>query len=281
VKVFDRNFTTAAALADAIRWAAGLQVAGVPLNPDPAQIITLSLGSSQDSRTVREAIEAAVSRGALVVASAGNQGEAGVDFPARYDNVLGVGAVNTQFHRSCFSDFGPGLDLMAPGGDGYLCQAARDEAILSTFPGSDYGLDAGTSMAAPLAAGAAALVWAGMNGADAERVRERLLATAYFDPSYMSSESYGAGVLRVDLALGFPGPGDRASVQTAGASTAIDTVVLNRSGSSSEYSLEGLAAGRYTVEADAVGRSRALSGSRAVDLGDGQRRTSVTIPLQP
>jgi subtilisin family serine protease len=280
VKVFHEDFTTAAALAEAIRWAAGETVAGVR-NPNPANIITLSLGAGSDSRTVREAVLAAQARGALIVASSGNQGESEVDYPARYPGVLGVGAVNTSFRRSCFSDYGEGLDLMAPGGDGYLCNAPRNETLLSTFPGNDYGIDAGTSMAAPLAAGAAALAWADMGSPDAELVTRRLVETAYFDSDYMSAERYGAGVVRVDRAVGFPGPGDQAAVQAVGPSTALDTVTLDRAGSSSSYLLDGLAAGRYSLEADAAGRSRTMLGTRTVDLAEGQEVTPLAIPLEP
>lgn len=280
IKVFSGGgYTTASALADAIRWAAGETIGGVP-NPNPARIITLSLGATADSRVVREAIDRARSRGALVVASSGNQGERGVDYPARYSEVIGVGSVNTGFQRSCFSDYGEGLDLMAPGGDGYRCQAGADEALLSTFPNNDYGVDAGTSMAAPLVAGVAALVWGDMEMASAERVRARLLESAFFDGAFMDDEHYGAGVVRADSALGFPGPGDDAVVQATGPSTAIDDVTLDRYGSSARYSLPQLAAGSYSVEADAAGRSRSLSGSVSIELGQGEALSNLIIPLE-
>ncbi|MEX2534819.1 MAG: S8 family serine peptidase [Trueperaceae bacterium] len=284
IKVFNDGITTAAALADAIRWAAGLDVSGVPRNPEPADIITLSLGSEGDSSTVREAVQDAQEAGALVIASAGNQGHGDVDYPARYSGVIGVGAVNTDFERSCFSDYGQGLDLMAPGGDGYLdfiddCRSADDEAILSTFPGNDYGIDAGTSMAAPLAAGAAVQAWTSMSSPSAESVRERLLETAYFDDEYMSEERYGAGIVRVDRAVGFPGPGDEAAVQATGPSTALDTVTLQLDGTSTRFSLDGLAGGSYTLAADAAGLSLTLSGSRIVQLNESEDISSLVLPL--
>lgn len=281
IKVFHEDASTAAALSEAIRWAAGISVSGVPENRHPAQIITLSLGAEVDDPTVAGAIRAASDRGSLVIASAGNQGERDVDYPARYEEVIGVGAVNSNFRRSCFSDYGPGLDIMAPGGDGYLCQAPRNEALLSTFPGNDYGVDAGTSMAAPLVAGAAALAWAEMSAPTADRVRERLITTAYFNSDYMNEDSYGAGVVRADVALGFPGPGDQATVQAIGPSTALATVTLDQWGSSSTYRLENLAAGSYRIEADAAGRSRALSGALTLSLEKGQEASSVTIRLEP
>jgi subtilisin family serine protease len=280
VKVFHEGSTTAEALAKAIRWAAGESVAGTR-NPQPANIITLSLGAAQDSSTVRLAVEAAQARGVLIVASTGNQGERSVDFPARYPDVIGVGSVNTRLERSCFSDYGPGLDLMAPGGDGYLCGAENDEALLSTFPGDAYGIDAGTSMAAPLVAGAAALVWADMRHPSAELVTQRLLDTAYFESGQMSEERYGAGIVRVDAALGFPGPGDIATVEAAGPSTALDTVTLDPTGGSSAFSLEDLSGGSYTVRADAAGRSRALNGANSTQLSDDQDLDGLTVTLAP
>lgn len=283
IKVFDGLSTTAPALAKAIRWAAGLPVEGAPANEHPADIITLSLGANEDSTLVRQAIEAAADEGALIIASAGNQGHGSLDYPARYEEVVAVGSVNSEFERSCFSDYGSGLDIMAPGGDGFLgipdCSGANDEALLSTFPGDDYGIDAGTSMAAPIVAGAAALAWAHTPDATARRVTERLLNTAYFDDSYMSREFYGAGVLRVDLALGFPGPGDEATVQATGPSSALDTVTLRLDGTSTAFSLGDLAAGSYTVAADALGDRFSLSGAATFSLGPAQHLNGATVPL--
>ena len=283
IKVFDGGFTTASALADAIRWAAGLRVDGVPTNQHPADIITLSLGSGEDSQLVRNAVEAAVDEGALVIASAGNQGHGSIDYPARYADVVAVGSVNSEFERSCFSDYGSGLDIVAPGGDGFLpiggCSGADDEALLSTFPGNDYGLDAGTSMAAPIVAGTAALVWTHTPDPSAEVVRDRLEDTAYFDDSYMTREFYGAGVVRADLALGLPGPGDEATVQATGPSTALDTVTLLLDGTSTGFSLDGLASGSYTVAADALGDRFTLSGASSFSLSPAGDLNGVAVPL--
>lgn len=280
IKVFHDDYTDEIAVGDAIRWAAGGSVPGVPSNPNRAKIITLSLGASDDSQYVRDAVEFAARQGALIIASAGNDGDQSIDYPARYPQVIAVGSVNSRLQRSCFSDYGNELELMAPGGDYAGCGADQDEGLISTAPGNDYLVDAGTSMAAPLVAGAAAVTWSATPAADADLIRQRLSDSAYFDASYMTGNHYGRGVVRIDRAVGFPGPGDQASVQAVGPSTAVDTVTLDPFGHSTEFELTGLAAGGYDVVAEAWGRSLELSGSLSLEVpaaGD----LEVPIPLAP
>ena len=283
VKVFSNGASTGSALAQAIRWAAGEQIRDVPRNQHPAQVINLSLGAPSVSDAVQLAIEDARDRGVLVIASAGNDGESQVDFPANLSDVIGVGSVTSELRRSCFSDYGTGLDIVAPGGQGSpsstlstggACDFDRNEALLSTVPGN-YGEAAGTSMAAPLVSGAAALLWANNPGASAEKIRDLLLDSAYFDSSYMNRQEYGQGVLRLDRALGLPGPGDTVRVQAAGPSTDIDEVTLDPYGSSGQFRLEGLAPGSYEVTATALGRASALEGSATTTLREGRSENLV------
>lgn len=285
VKVFENGGATASALAAAVRWSAGESVSGTPRNSNPARIITMSLGAGTHSQTLRDAIRAATERGALVIAAAGNKGSEVVDYPARYPEVLAVGSVNSSLDRSCFSDYGAGLDLMAPGGDtnnpSYpleRCRAPRPEGIVSTTPGDTYGLQAGTSMAAPVVAGVAALVWSDLGSrATAEQVRARLLETAYFEPTYMTREEYGAGVVRADAALGFPGPGSEAAVTATGPTTQLATVTLDPYGSSTAYRLSGLTTGDYQLEASASGARRDLTGRTDARIGGGTVNADVQL----
>ena len=102
VKVFfNYNFTDAAALARAIRWAAGDDVSGVPRNNNPADIINLSLGTTANSQTIQNAVNEAQSRGALLIAAAGNDGN-DVLYPAKYPGVVAVGSVNSNFQTLLF-----------------------------------------------------------------------------------------------------------------------------------------------------------------------------------
>lgn len=159
-------------IADAIRWAAGLSVVGVPDNPNPADVINLSLGSSgQCSNTEQSAINAAVEAGALVVVAAGNEGTdtSGIA-PANCNNVVVVAATTRQGSETCYTNAGEEVDLSAPGGNSYEGACSSDPAGDAIYSTSNDSADrpenggptiepgAGTSFATPLVSGAAALL---------------------------------------------------------------------------------------------------------------------------
>jgi serine protease len=139
----------------AIRWAAGLPVDGVPLNPTPARVINLSLGGSGECLvSEQEAIDAATTAGAIVVVAAGNGGpdQIGDDLdvmpssPANCKNVITVAATNPTGQRTTFSNFGSNVTIAAPG------QAIRT----TTFGG--YTNASGTSFATPIVSGIVSLM---------------------------------------------------------------------------------------------------------------------------
>lgn len=203
-------------LIKAIRWASGLAVAGAPVNENPADIINLSLGVPGRHPVLDEATTQAWQAGVLVVAASGNN-SGGVLSPANGPHVLAVGSVDQDRQRSGFSNYGPELDLMAPGGFAtaggeatVACAASATTSILSTMPLMPsappelaYGCLAGTSMAAPFVAGVAALLFAQDATRTAADVRQVLLATALSEP-YMSPVSYGSGIVCADAAVGAP-----------------------------------------------------------------------------
>jgi serine protease len=165
-------------IADAIRWAAGLPVDGVPDNATPAAVINLSFGGSGDSRTLQSAVDAATDRGAIVVAAAGNGGGDLTDYaPADLVHVIAVGAADRSGQLAAYSNRGPRVDLLAPGGD-----FAAGDGVVSTMrtPGSGYTYAywAGTSQATPHVAGVAALMRALDPGLGVERARMILHDTA-------------------------------------------------------------------------------------------------------
>jgi subtilisin family serine protease len=111
-----------------------------------ANVINLSLGSTDESETITSAIRDALDAGIVVVAAAGNE-KRPVDFPANVPGVVAVSSLSRDLKFSYFSNRGEGVSFIAPGED-----------ILSTFPGSQYAYAQGTSQAAPHVAGVAALL---------------------------------------------------------------------------------------------------------------------------
>ncbi len=117
-----------------------------------AKIINCSWGGPGFSQAEQDIINYATQQGSLVVAAAGNDHTGNPNYPAAYDNVISVAAVNYLDHVTAYSNYGTTVDLAAPGGD------SPGLAIYSTLYPSTYGLEAGTSMASPLVAGLAGLV---------------------------------------------------------------------------------------------------------------------------
>jgi len=111
-----------------------------------AQVINLSLGGSNPSSTLENAVNYAISKGVIVVAAAGNNGTEGALYPAAYLDVIAVGSVDPNLQHSSFSNYGSQIDIWAPGRD-----------ILTTKGDGGFGLVSGTSFAAPYVAGAEAL----------------------------------------------------------------------------------------------------------------------------
>ena len=112
-----------------------------------ADIVTMSLGVDGVSIALENAVEYAASHGVIMVAAAGNSGTSVVSYPAAFPDVIAVGATDSSDRRASFSNYGEGLDVVAPGVN-----------IYSTQGNGNYQYLSGTSTAAPHVAGVAALM---------------------------------------------------------------------------------------------------------------------------
>ena len=143
-----------------------------------ADIINLSVyANGRPPSALERAVQRAVSRGVLIVGISGNTGEEGVLYPAKYDDVLAVGATTRDDLAAGFSSYGPELFVCAPG-----------ERIVSFVPGGGTSTRSGTSFAAPHVSGILALILSVHPGITAtgavEILRDALedLGTRGFDP---------------------------------------------------------------------------------------------------
>ncbi|WP_425275237.1 S8 family peptidase [Streptomyces olivochromogenes] len=149
---------------DAITWASGGSVSGVPANANVAKVINMSLGGSGAcTSATQSAITAAVNRGTTVVVAAGNDNDNAANYsPASCNNVVTVAATGRSGSRASYSNYGSIVDISAPGGD---MSTATANGIYSTLnsgtktPSSEsYAYYQGTSMATPHIVGLVALM---------------------------------------------------------------------------------------------------------------------------
>ncbi|KAB0638575.1 S8 family peptidase [Burkholderia latens] len=193
VRVLGKCGGTTSDIADAMRWAAGIPVNGVPTNPNPAKIINLSLGGvGACSTTFQQAIDDVNAKGVTVVVAAGNDGlSTGLDQPANCRGVISVGATDATGRRASFSNFGADVALSAPG-VGVLSTANGG----TTTPGADtYGTASGTSLATPQVSGIVGLMLSVNGNLTPAQIRQKLQggARAAMLPASTSCTAMPAG----------------------------------------------------------------------------------------
>jgi serine protease len=191
-----------------------------------AKVINLSLGGSDTSIALENAVANAYNSGVTIIAASGNGSSNQVSYPAAYDAyVIAVGATRYDETRASYSNYGASLDLVAPGGDNGKDQnkdGYGDGVLQNTFTSykddgdpwcvspndtkadpTDFGywfLD-GTSMSAPHVAGVAALLLAQNSSRTPDDIRDILQSTAEDKGDAGWDQYYGHGLLDAAAAL--------------------------------------------------------------------------------
>ncbi|CAM3460958.1 Serine protease [Deinococcus saxicola] len=198
-----QGHTTLARAIDAMRWAAGLEVAGVPLNRFPAQVINASFVLKTVPHTgcapaMQKAVNEILAHGTVIVAGAGNtHAPAWRNTPAGCQGVISVAATDTQDRRAPYSDWGGAIALSAPGG-------TQGEGV-DVWWGAHLSERRGSSFSAPLVAGTVGLLLAQHPDLTPAEVKVILQRSARpfvgesCDPQHRAG--CGAGVLDVSAAL--------------------------------------------------------------------------------
>ncbi|MCZ7631752.1 MAG: S8 family serine peptidase [Microthrixaceae bacterium] len=133
-----------------------------------AEVVNLSLGTTQQSQAMTNAVTYAKANGVVVVAAAGNGGPLGAkNYPAADNRTLAVASISSNRSISTFSTSGSYVDIAAPG-----------TSIVSSTPGGTYGYKSGTSMATPFVSGVAALLIGLDPSLTPDAVAARLTSTA-------------------------------------------------------------------------------------------------------
>ncbi len=187
VKVLDGGgFGTASLIVSGIEWA----------KDNGMNIISMSIESYENNTAVLDAVNAAYNSGVLLVAAGGNTAGGPVLYPAAYDSVIAVTAIDQNGQRASFSPIDQKIEVAAPG-----------IRINSTVQGG-YGFLSGTSMAAPHVTGVAALIFstnfADINGdgkRDNKDVREIIKNTAFDAGIPGKDDIYGYGIVDASKAL--------------------------------------------------------------------------------
>lgn len=246
-----------------------------------AHIINLSLGGNIPAvygpQVIKDAIDAAVNQGVTVVAAAGNESTS-VAFPANYQPVIAVAALNDGGLRANYSNYGPEICVAAPGGG--ATTDPEDGVTLNIYSTyyektssgetNKYEYLSGTSMACPHVSGVVALLYS----KGIEAIRERLQATAYDLGDPGKDDLYGYGRIDAYAALNGVNP-DVRSVKVFACDSDGQIIGMQRNPDSlGFYTLSKIPAGSWKICAF---YDKNMNG--VVDSGDQFASTETLVPV--
>jgi serine protease len=187
-------------IAQGVRWAAD----------HGAQVINLSVGAARTGTVLADAVSYAAGKDCVLVAAAGNESAATVSYPAAYPDCIAVGATVYDGTRAPYSNRGRSLEVVAPGGnvdqdlnhdgapDGLLVQTFDPQQGFDSF---DYAFIDGTSGAAPLVSGVAAMVRAANSDLSASDVRAAIRDSAFHLGPAGKNTEFGYGLVDAQAAV--------------------------------------------------------------------------------
>jgi serine protease len=185
-----------AGIADAIRYAAD----------NGAKVINMSLGGPFPSKALKNAVDYAHKKGVVVICAAGNDGRNKVGYPAAYPGAVAIASTQSDENTAFYSNYGKDIDIAAPGGntrgkDGEAGGVLQNTIAIGNPTKSGYYAFMGTSMAAPHAAGVAALIVG--EGVTNPAMVETILKETARKPhgQTYTSDKYGAGIIDAPAAV--------------------------------------------------------------------------------
>lgn len=270
LRVLGRGGGTDADIAQAILYAAGLPNSSGTTpqersNIPRADIINMSLGAAGPSQTMQDAITQARNQGVIVVAAAGNENTSALTSPAGLEGVISVSAVDLNARKAPYSNFGPRIDVAAPGGN-TTADLNRDDfpdGILSTL-GNDEGdftfrFYQGTSMATPHVAGVLALMLAVNDQLNPDDIDQLLAGTHQSTNQRITrdlgitgrDDLYGHGlidaVLAVQAAQAIPGGGNLPPPTTPVLSVSPSSLDFSNYISTLQFNINNTGVGTLTI----------------------------------
>ena len=155
-----------------------------------AKVINMSLGGGGYLQSFQDKVNELHEAGIVIVAAAGNGGSSRRFYPASYEHIISVAAVDSNQNRASFSQYNDRIDLAAPG-----------VSVLSTCIGNRYCYKSGTSMASPHVAGVVALVWSHFPHVNNTKINDVLENTAKDLGADGRDNFYGHGLVQAKVAF--------------------------------------------------------------------------------